>query len=246
MRKNSTEFVLSSREDTKLELCLCRMCLWTLLQAPKLRLIQVSKVGNWSAKIQHPWHQALDTKHFFLHVKFEVRFVISFMRKSTSNKTGHFSWRMVHPFCSKSGVWKLGSFLVFWTGGRQNTICLCKDISNNKVVRPKKSRSFIHTLDTERNSGGRLQITRCAKRKAKCQAQSKDLKTCQEKSSRSADSFALGYSLDPSSHFVFLDVFFVSQFTFIEQTHHERWYTVPFSVVIPPGESCHGTCLTWP
>jgi hypothetical protein len=44
------------------------------------------KAGNSFTKIKHPWHHQLDTKHHFLHVKFEVRFAISFTRKSMSNK----------------------------------------------------------------------------------------------------------------------------------------------------------------
>jgi hypothetical protein len=40
-------------------------------------------------------------------VKFEVRLVISFTRKTMPNKKRRFSWGMVHPF-SKSGAQKSG------------------------------------------------------------------------------------------------------------------------------------------
>jgi hypothetical protein len=62
-----------------------------------------AKVGDSATKTQHPWHHSTDTKHYFLYVESEVRFVIAFMRKSMSDKKRHFSWRMAHPF-SKSGV----------------------------------------------------------------------------------------------------------------------------------------------
>jgi hypothetical protein len=46
-------------------------------------------------RTQHPWHHSVDAKHAFLHVKFETRFVIFFMRKFLSNKNRR---GMVHPF----------------------------------------------------------------------------------------------------------------------------------------------------
>jgi hypothetical protein len=49
-------------------------------------------------KTQHPWLQLLDTKHYFIHVKFQVRFVISFTRNPMFNKKRHFSWRCIRPF----------------------------------------------------------------------------------------------------------------------------------------------------
>jgi hypothetical protein len=48
------------------------------------------KAGHLSSKSPHPWHHSLDTKHFFLHVKYGIWFVISFMRKSMFNKKWYF------------------------------------------------------------------------------------------------------------------------------------------------------------
>jgi hypothetical protein len=55
-------------------------------------------VGNLSNKTQNGWHHSLDTKHYFVHAKFEGRSVISFMRKLMHSKKGHFSWVMDHRF----------------------------------------------------------------------------------------------------------------------------------------------------
>jgi hypothetical protein len=63
-------------------------------------------VGNKSIKNQHLWHHSVHKKHYSLYVKFDVRFVISFMRKSKVNKKGHFSWGMVHAFFQKVGLEK--------------------------------------------------------------------------------------------------------------------------------------------
>jgi hypothetical protein len=57
------------------------------------------KVGNSTNETQHPWYRLIDRKHYFLHVKFEVRFVTSFARNSMPSKKWHFSWgMMLHPF----------------------------------------------------------------------------------------------------------------------------------------------------
>jgi hypothetical protein len=83
---------------------LCCIFVWTLHQVLKKPIDSSSPiVGNSSTKVQHPWQNSVDTKHFCLDVKFEARFVISFTRKPMSNKKCPFSQGMVHRF-SKSGV----------------------------------------------------------------------------------------------------------------------------------------------
>jgi hypothetical protein len=44
------------------------------------------KIGHSSTKTQQRLHYAIDKKPFFFRVKFEVRFVIYFTRKTLSNK----------------------------------------------------------------------------------------------------------------------------------------------------------------
>jgi hypothetical protein len=44
------------------------------------------KFGNSFTKIRDTWHHSVDTKNYFLYVKFEVRFVISFTSKSMASK----------------------------------------------------------------------------------------------------------------------------------------------------------------
>lgn len=51
------------------------------------------KVCNSSMKNQYPWNHSVDKRHYFLCVKFEIKFVISFTGKSVSNKKCRFSWR---------------------------------------------------------------------------------------------------------------------------------------------------------
>jgi hypothetical protein len=53
---------------------------------------QWPKVCNWFTRTHHHWHHSVAKKHHFFHAKFEVRFVIYFMRKSMSNEKRHFSW----------------------------------------------------------------------------------------------------------------------------------------------------------
>ncbi|SAM03344.1 hypothetical protein [Absidia glauca] len=49
-------------------------------------LFQWPNNGVSSTKSQYCLHHSVDTKHQFFHVKFEVGFVTSFMRKRLSNK----------------------------------------------------------------------------------------------------------------------------------------------------------------
>jgi hypothetical protein len=50
------------------------------------------KVGNIPTKTSYTWHHSVYTKYNVLHMEFEVRFVISFMRIAMTNKKWHFSW----------------------------------------------------------------------------------------------------------------------------------------------------------
>jgi hypothetical protein len=72
-------------------------------------------------KPHHPCRQSVVEKNYFLHVKFEVRFVISYVWENPCpTKKVPFSRRMVHSFFLKKMPFeKFGSFLVFWTGGYQ-------------------------------------------------------------------------------------------------------------------------------
>jgi hypothetical protein len=45
------------------------------------------KDGNFSTMTQHPWHHALDRKHFFPYVNFEVRFILFFRREIMFKET---------------------------------------------------------------------------------------------------------------------------------------------------------------
>jgi hypothetical protein len=56
------------------------------------------KVGQSSTKTQRPLNHSVDTKCFFLHVKFKGRLVISSTRKSMFNKKYHYSGEMVNIF----------------------------------------------------------------------------------------------------------------------------------------------------
>jgi hypothetical protein len=65
--------------------------------SPKIAIVsRVPKVGNLSIKTYNHWNQPVYKKNFFLHVKFEVKLVISFTRKSVSNKKEPFSLRMAY------------------------------------------------------------------------------------------------------------------------------------------------------
>jgi hypothetical protein len=86
------------------------------------------KVEHSPSKTHHPWHHSVDTKNDFMHVKFEIRFVISFKRKSISNKKWHFSWGTAHAFFAKAGVENFGSLLLFWTWRMSWTHGACVDI----------------------------------------------------------------------------------------------------------------------
>jgi hypothetical protein len=70
------------------------------------------KVGHLSTKTKLLQHHTVDSKCYFFHVKFEVRFVVSFTRKSMLNKKWHFSWAMNGPpfFYYHGGVWSCHYF----------------------------------------------------------------------------------------------------------------------------------------
>jgi hypothetical protein len=64
----------------------------------------VAKVGHSSTKTQNPWYHSIDTKHYFHHVKFEMRFVISFMSKFMFDKKGRFARRNSRDRSKKVGI----------------------------------------------------------------------------------------------------------------------------------------------
>jgi hypothetical protein len=94
--------------------------------SPKIEIVSRGhRVGILFTKTYRLWHRSVD-KNSYLHVKFEVRFLISFMKRSMSNKKDPFSWRMVHPF-----FWKmcLGNLTAFWFSELddvRDTWCLCR------------------------------------------------------------------------------------------------------------------------
>jgi hypothetical protein len=65
-------------------------------QSPKTATdFDAPKVGYASTQTQHLLHLSIDKKHFFLHVKFEVEFVVSLTRNNLPNER-HVSLFMVH------------------------------------------------------------------------------------------------------------------------------------------------------
>jgi hypothetical protein len=62
------------------------------------------KSGNISTEALHIWHSSVDKKHSFLHVEFEVKFVIYFAKKFMPNKKWHFFMRVGPSFFSKRGI----------------------------------------------------------------------------------------------------------------------------------------------
>jgi hypothetical protein len=145
-----TGWIAYLSNDIKHEVCLRHLRLWTLHQIQKQRLIPTTlKFGNAFTKIKRPWSHSVDTNHHFLHVKFEVRFIIFFSSKPMPNEKWHFSWGMAHPF-SKGGGWKtreLFGFFLNWTV--PHGACV------NRVPKAKqqveKWDSLIHTLYIEWN-----------------------------------------------------------------------------------------------
>jgi hypothetical protein len=104
------------------------------------------RVGNFPPKTQHPWHHLVDKKHYSLHVKFEMRFIISFTGKYMSNKkVTHFmgGW----PALFKERCLKRLGIILVW-----DARCLCGWSSKGEVTKSvEKWVSFIHALDTEWN-----------------------------------------------------------------------------------------------
>jgi hypothetical protein len=48
------------------------------------------KVSNSFVTAKNNWHSSIDYKHYFFHVKFEMKFSNPCKRKSMSNKKWHF------------------------------------------------------------------------------------------------------------------------------------------------------------
>jgi hypothetical protein len=62
-----------------------------------------SKAGQFIHQTQHLWHHSIDKKHSFLHVEFEVIFIVFLRENLRLTKRDTFSWAIVHPFF-KGGV----------------------------------------------------------------------------------------------------------------------------------------------
>jgi hypothetical protein len=93
------------------------------------------KMDSVSINAQYLCHHSLDMKRHFLHVKFEVQFVISSTRKSMSNKKWHFSWGMAHPFSKKRGFKKSTAL---WLSELEDVRNIwCRYSSKDKLVKPK-------------------------------------------------------------------------------------------------------------
>jgi hypothetical protein len=80
------------------------MCIHRMIPNPKhacaVCLSETTKSLETATETKHPWHHSVDTKHYALYVKFEVRFVtVSRLReKSCPTKSDTFSWGMVSHF----------------------------------------------------------------------------------------------------------------------------------------------------
>jgi hypothetical protein len=102
-----------------------------------------AKVGHLSTKTQHSWYHLTDRRYYFFHVKFGIRFVIFFTRKSMLIKKRHFSWGMAILSFQKRGLknWPLFIFLRM-----PETHDVCVDRAKKRKIRP-----FIH-LARSKNS----------------------------------------------------------------------------------------------
>jgi hypothetical protein len=109
------------------------------------------KVGLPSTETQHHWYHFIDKKYYFLHVKFEVRFVISFMIKSMSTKKWQFSWGMVHAFFWKNDFLKIRqlSSVLNWRMPGTHSACVNRAQKCKKVKLEHDIRSFIHLTQGE-------------------------------------------------------------------------------------------------
>jgi hypothetical protein len=90
---HGTKWSVHLLKDTKREVYLCCMPLWTLHNAQKQRLIPAtdssgSNVSGSSIETKYPRYHSLDKKQCFFHVKFETSLVTSLTRKYMPNRKG--------------------------------------------------------------------------------------------------------------------------------------------------------------
>jgi hypothetical protein len=106
---------------------MCRILVGTLHYVTHKTATHFSgaKVGHCFMKIQHPWHHSVDKKHFFLHVKFGVRFTISSTIKSKPNEKCHFPGEIVHALFFKKRRLKNSPFFGFlnWRAPAAHDAC---------------------------------------------------------------------------------------------------------------------------
>jgi hypothetical protein len=123
---NRTQYLSIKRSQTW-SVPVIYACLITALSLKTATDSSSPKIDNSSNKTPLSWHHSVDKKHSFLHVKFEVRFVISFARKSMSTSDNfHGRWSIL--FFQKAKFGKFGNFLVFldWKMLGAHGACVCR------------------------------------------------------------------------------------------------------------------------
>jgi hypothetical protein len=103
---------ISSDINYKLLLCyICSVKSKQRLQAATV--LERLKIRDPLTKYRHHLYQSMYRRHIFLHMKFEMCFIIPFTKKSMSNQKVALFLGNSSIHCSKGGVWKSVTFLDF-------------------------------------------------------------------------------------------------------------------------------------